>query len=88
MISENWAEDGATVTTEATIVAVPLVEITEDPDVDDALVVRGASVPELEEVEDEMPDVLLAEIDEAEVTDDVELTGELIAPAIWPASEL
>ena len=88
MISENWAEDGATVTTEATIVAVPLVEITEDPDVDDALVVRRESVPELEEVEDEMPDALLAGIDEAEVTDDEELTGELIAPAIWPASEL
>jgi hypothetical protein len=76
------------VTTEAAIVAVPLVEITEDPDVYDALVVREASVPELEEVEDEMPDALLAEIDEAEVTDDEELTGELIAPAICPASEL
>ena len=55
---------------------------------DDALVVREASILELEEVEDEMPDALLTETEEIEVADDDELMGELEAPAVWPASEL
>ena len=100
--SENWAEVGATVTAEIAPVAVPLAKDAEDPDMEDALVGRVASLPELEEdtvfdalevrVEDEMPDALLAEIEVAEVADDDddddELTGELIAPAFWLASEL
>jgi hypothetical protein len=56
--------------------------------VDDAPVVSEASILELEEVEDEMPDALLAETEEIELADDDELTGELKAPAFWPASEL
>jgi hypothetical protein len=79
-------------------VAVPLAEDAEDPDMDDALVGRVASLPELEEdtvfdalevrVKDEMPDELLAEIEVAGVADDDELTEELITPALWLASEL
>ena len=84
--------------TEIPPVAVPLAKDAEDPDTEDALVERVASVPELEEdtvfdpsgiiVEDEIPDALLAEIEEVEVAEDDELTGELIAPAFWLASEL
>jgi hypothetical protein len=64
-------------------VAVPLAEDAEDPDVEDALVVREASVPELEEetmfapsdvvVEEEMPDELDTEVEDAEIEEaDVE----------------
>ena len=87
-MSENWAEDGATVTMEAPLLAVPLVETIEDPDMDGVPVVRDEAIPELEEVEDEMPDALLTETEEIEVADDDELMGELEAPAHWPASEL
>jgi hypothetical protein len=76
------------VTTELPPVAVPLVEATEDPVMDGTLVERETSVPELEEVEDEVPDALLAEMEGIEVADDDELTGELIAPEFWLASEL
>ena len=83
-------------TAEITPVAVPLAEDAEDPEVDDALVVEEApeedmvlSTPEAAVVEDETPDELLAEVEETEVADDDdELTGELKAPAFWPASEL
>lgn len=74
--------------------AVPLADEAEDPEVDDALVVEEvpeedtAPTPSEEVVEDETPDELLAEIEKIEVADDDELTGELIAPAFWLASEL
>jgi hypothetical protein len=88
LTSENWAAVGATVTTELPPVTVLLVEATEDPVVDDTLVEREASVPELKGVEDDVPDELPAEMEEMEVADNVELAGELIAPAFWPKSEL
>jgi hypothetical protein len=103
LTSENCAEVGATVTTDVPPVAVPLAEDAEDPDVEDALIVREALVPELEErmvvapseagVEEEMPDELLvelgnAEVKEPEVADEDKLTEELNVPADWPASEL
>lgn len=68
--------------------AIPLVEATEDPLMDGTLVERETSVPELEGVEDEVPDALLAEMEGIEVADDDELKGELIAPEFWLASEL
>lgn len=78
-------------------VAVLLVEDAADPDVDDALVARVVSVPELDEVigfvllraevEDELPDELLGEVEEANAVEDDELTDELTAPALWLASE-
>ena len=73
-------------TTGAPLLAVLLVKITEDPDVDDAPVAKEEAIPELDEVEDENPVALLAELAGAKVADE-ELIGGFIAPAIWPACE-
>jgi hypothetical protein len=104
LMSENWAEVGATVTTDALALLVTvllLVEDAEDPElletVDDAPVMIDVSVTELDDnvdslleepLADETSDELLIEDMAAKAAEDDKLTDELAALAIWAASEL